>query len=70
MTKTSVNAPSAPAKKPLTAYFQFMKEKRVQIKEENPTAMNKELVAIMGAQWRALTVEEKEGYKSRGKQGC
>ena len=48
MTKTSANAPSVPVKKPLSGYFQFMKEKRTQIKEENPEAGFKELAGIMG----------------------
>ena len=69
MTKTSANAPSVPVKKPLSGYFQFMKEKRTQIKEENPEAGFKELAGIMGQQWRSLTAEEKAGYGARGKEG-
>ena len=70
MTKTPTNAPTAPAKKPLSGYFQFMKENRAKVKEENPDASSPKMAQLMGAMWRELTPVQKEGYTARGKQVC
>ena len=69
MTKTNKDPP-APPKKPLSGYFQFMKENREKVVAENPTAKGPGIVKIMGAKWRELTNEQKIEYTNRGKQGC
>lgn len=54
------NAP----KKPLVGYFKFLVAKRDDIKKENPDLSHKELTTKCGASWRALSEEEKTGWKA------
>ncbi len=48
-----------PPKKPMTAYFLFLNEKRAQIKEENPGCALGDVAKIGAKMWKDLTSEEK-----------
>jgi hypothetical protein len=54
-------APGAP-KKPLTPYFQYLKEKRPQYKAEHPDAGPTDAAKALGAEWRALSDQDKAPY--------
>lgn len=49
-------------KRATTAYFFFTAEMRERVKEENPDLKITELAKVMGAQWKALSEEEKQKY--------
>lgn len=53
---------SAKPKKPQTAYFCFMADKRAEIKSSNPDLDHKELVKKMGEEWNKLSEKGKEKY--------
>lgn len=56
--------PNAP-KKPQTAFFVFIAEFRVQLKEEGSTMKPAEVAKVAGEKWKALTAEEKEPYNAK-----
>jgi len=56
--------PNAP-KKPSSAYFLFMNEKRAQVKEENPDASIGDTAKIIGALWGKMSAEDKEGWNAK-----
>eukprot|EP00357_Protocruzia_adherens_P024157 CAMPEP_0114993280 /NCGR_PEP_ID=MMETSP0216-20121206/12437_1 /TAXON_ID=223996 /ORGANISM="Protocruzia adherens, Strain Boccale" /LENGTH=182 /DNA_ID=CAMNT_0002356895 /DNA_START=130 /DNA_END=678 /DNA_ORIENTATION=+ len=53
------NAP----KKPTSAYLFFQKERRVTLKEEEPTLSNTEQMTRMGQEWSKLSAEDKEHFE-------
>jgi len=56
--------PNAP-KRPLSAYFFFMEDKRPEFKKENPDASFGELGKLMGAEWQELKASEKKKYEDQ-----
>ncbi|CAI2367157.1 unnamed protein product [Moneuplotes crassus] len=49
-------------------FFYFHKQRRGEIKEENPTLNHREIVAKLGAEWRALSDEQKKPFVELSKQ--
>lgn len=54
--------PNAP-KKPQTAYFAFMADKRAVVKQENPEISHKEVLKKLGELWNGLSDTEKQPYE-------
>ncbi|CAF4219490.1 unnamed protein product [Rotaria sp. Silwood2] len=54
--------PNAP-KRYRTAYILFSVEKRDEIKNENPGLLSKEIIAELGAQWKAADVATKQRFQ-------
>lgn len=52
-------------KKPPNAYFLFCQEQRPILKEQYPDKLLKEINKILGDQWKNLSPDEQEVYKSR-----
>eukprot|EP00005_Dracoamoeba_jomungandri_P003491 CAMPEP_0174256806 /NCGR_PEP_ID=MMETSP0439-20130205/6003_1 /TAXON_ID=0 /ORGANISM="Stereomyxa ramosa, Strain Chinc5" /LENGTH=131 /DNA_ID=CAMNT_0015339581 /DNA_START=384 /DNA_END=779 /DNA_ORIENTATION=- len=61
--KRKTKDPNEP-KKPCSAFFQFSKEMRPKIKEENPDLSFGDLGRKVGEAWRALNAEDKKPYES------
>ena len=49
-------------KRPLSAYFFYIQERRETLKKEKPNLENKELIKTMGEEWNKLSDEEKKPY--------
>ncbi|CAI2370029.1 unnamed protein product [Moneuplotes crassus] len=49
-------------------FFYFHKQRRVEIEEENPTLDHKEIIDKLGAEWRALSDEQKKPFVELSKQ--
>ncbi len=49
-------------KRPLSAYFFYIQERREALKKEKPSLDNKELIRTMGEEWNKLSDEEKKPY--------
>ena len=49
-------------KRPLSAYFFYIQERREALKKEKPNLENKELIKTMGEEWNKLSDEEKKPY--------
>ena len=49
-------------KRPLSAYFFYIQERREALKKEKPNLDNKELIRTMGEEWNKLSDEEKKPY--------
>eukprot|EP00745_Piridium_sociabile_P012208 TRINITY_DN1894_c0_g2_i2.p2 TRINITY_DN1894_c0_g2~~TRINITY_DN1894_c0_g2_i2.p2 ORF type:complete len:106 (+),score=9.51 TRINITY_DN1894_c0_g2_i2:2090-2407(+) len=60
--KRAKKDPNQP-KRPQTAYFAFLDERRTSVRQKNPESTIKELSGILGAQWRELTEEEKAPFQ-------
>ncbi|XP_050161640.1 transcription factor A, mitochondrial [Myiozetetes cayanensis] len=54
-------------KRPLTAYFRFMKENRPAFKEKNPEVNSVDLLKIIAGAWKELPASQKQVYKEAGK---
>ncbi len=52
-------------KRPLSAYFFYIQERREALKKEKPDLDNKELIRTMGEEWNKLTDEEKKPYTKK-----
>lgn len=59
--------PNQPTR-PLSAYFAWMKDNRVKVKDANEGISNKELTSKLGQAWSALTDEEKSPYTTKAKE--
>jgi predicted GIY-YIG superfamily endonuclease len=55
--------PNAP-KKPLSSYMLFCNAKRAEVKAANPDLKMVELSKLLGTQWKALSKDQQEAYKS------
>ncbi|CAI2379542.1 unnamed protein product [Moneuplotes crassus] len=55
---------ATPPKKPMTAYFLFMKEQRSVVKESNPDMKVSEISKELGKLWAELSDTEKEKFKN------
>jgi len=53
--------PNAP-KKPMNGYMFFANENREKVKSENPKLKATEVVTELGAQWKALSIEDRKPY--------
>jgi hypothetical protein len=53
------------SKKQLSGFMLFSKENRPQIKEDTPEITFGQIGKKLGEMWRALTDEEKQGFKDR-----
>jgi len=53
------------SKKKLSGFMLFSKEHRQKVKDENPDITFGGVGKKLGEMWRALTEEEKKGYKER-----
>ncbi|XP_066140520.1 transcription factor A, mitochondrial-like [Euwallacea fornicatus] len=49
-------------KRPLTAYFKFLTEKRPALVKTNPSLSNIEIIKTLSQQWSQLNAKEKETY--------
>ncbi|NXM26730.1 TFAM factor, partial [Oxyruncus cristatus] len=56
-----------PPKRPLTAYFRFMKENRSAFKEKNPEASSTELIKMLAGAWKELPASQKQVYEEARK---
>eukprot|EP00829_Urostomides_striatus_P003332 TRINITY_DN13743_c0_g1_i1.p1 TRINITY_DN13743_c0_g1~~TRINITY_DN13743_c0_g1_i1.p1 ORF type:complete len:150 (+),score=100.97 TRINITY_DN13743_c0_g1_i1:15-464(+) len=56
--KKDKNAP----KKPMTAYFWYMKTRREDLKKEKPDLNHKEIISTMAEEWRSMTEDKKAKY--------
>lgn len=65
MVKSLKDANAPP--RPLTAYFAWMKDNRLKVKEANPSISNKELTKKLGEKWSSATDEEKAPYRDTAK---
>ncbi|NWU91393.1 TFAM factor, partial [Upupa epops] len=54
-------------KRPLTAYFRFLKEYRPELKQKNPEADNRELVKKLAGAWKELPASQKQVYEEARK---
>ncbi|NWS60526.1 TFAM factor, partial [Chunga burmeisteri] len=54
-------------KRPLTAYFRFLKEHRFGFKEKNPEMSNMELVKKLAGAWKELPASQKQVYEEARK---
>jgi len=54
--------PNAP-KKPQTAYFAFLADKREQVKNDNPDMTHKDVVKKLGELWNELKADAKKPYE-------
>merc|ERR1712216_626883 len=54
-------------KKPLTAYFQFAKDNRENVKKENPGVSLGEASKKLGAMWKELDATTKSKYETDAK---
>lgn len=52
------------AKKPPTAYNNYVKETIIRLKQEQPTVPARELMGMAAASWKTLSQEEKDTYKT------
>lgn len=52
-------------KKPSPAYILWCQEQWNQVKSENPNVLFKDMGAILGSKWKALSAEEKKPYEER-----
>ena len=52
-------------KKPLSSYFIFLAENRVQVTKENPDLDLTKISTVVAAQWKALTPEEKKVFEDK-----
>jgi len=59
--KKSNKDPDAP-KRQLSSYFLFLNTARELIKEENPDAQQKEIMALAAERWKALSLEDRAPY--------
>nr|AMP82821.1 phosphonoacetaldehyde hydrolase [Adineta vaga complex sp. C JFF-2016]AMP82823.1 phosphonoacetaldehyde hydrolase [Adineta vaga complex sp. C JFF-2016]AMP82824.1 phosphonoacetaldehyde hydrolase [Adineta vaga complex sp. C JFF-2016]AMP82825.1 phosphonoacetaldehyde hydrolase [Adineta vaga complex sp. C JFF-2016]AMP82826.1 phosphonoacetaldehyde hydrolase [Adineta vaga complex sp. C JFF-2016] len=62
ISKKKAKDPNAP-KRFRTAYILFSVEKRDEIKNENPTLSAKEILAELGAQWKAADAPTKQRFQ-------
>ena len=51
-------------KRPLTAFFLFLGERRKTIKEENPDLANKDIVKKMGKEWNEMEQKDKKKFEA------
>jgi|SRR6056297_3548684 len=54
--------PNAP-KRALNGYMYFSKDKREQVKAENPDAAVTSIAKLLGAQWKGMSDDEKKPYQ-------
>ena len=52
-------------KRAQTAYNLFFAEKSAEMKERNPQAIQKDLMGVVGPQWKALSAEERLPYETK-----
>jgi len=55
-------------KRPQTAYFLFTAARRAAVKEANPEAKVTEIAKLLGAEWKALSVEEKAPFVAKAEE--
>ncbi|NXJ94807.1 TFAM factor, partial [Corythaixoides concolor] len=54
-------------KRPLTAYFRFLKENRAAFRQNNPEMSNLDLVKKMAGAWKELPASQKQAYEEARK---
>lgn len=64
--KKKVKDPNAP-KRPMSAYFLFVKEMRGGIAQENPALKNTEILSELGRKWRNMDESSREPYVKEAK---
>lgn len=50
-------------KRPISAYFYFLQDRRLNYKVNHPEISNKEFIIMMGKQWKELSDEERTQYE-------
>ena len=63
----ATKAPLAKKKRALSAYIIFANESRGRIKRDNPDASFGQLGKLAGAEWRALSTEDKSEYTAKAR---
>ncbi|GLJ37818.1 hypothetical protein SUGI_0769010 [Cryptomeria japonica] len=63
--KKKKKADTSRQKKPSTPYILWVQDQWNQVKSENPCIAFKDMGAIMGAKWKALSAEEKKPYEEK-----
>ncbi|KAH8548643.1 high mobility group box domain-containing protein, partial [Umbelopsis sp. PMI_123] len=56
--------PNAP-KQPVSSYLYFCNDRRAKMKEEQPSINPKELVSLLGKEWRALDENAKKQWERK-----
>ncbi|XP_050414422.1 uncharacterized protein LOC126828597 isoform X3 [Patella vulgata] len=65
----SPNLPDSPkAKRPMNGFMLFAKEKRVEYTRKHPGKDNRAISKLLGEEWKALDIKDKEYYKEEAKQ--
>ena len=54
-------------KRPISAFFIFMKENRELFKEKNPNKKGKEISKVAGEEWKKVSPKEKKEYEGKAK---
>ena len=58
----SSQAVPVPPKKPLTAFFKWSGDNREIFKKKNPELIQKELMSLLGEEWRKISEKDKKKY--------
>lgn len=54
---------SDPPKRPISSFLRFTGELRDQVKKKNPELPAKEILKVIGAEWKKLTEAQKKKYE-------
>ena len=57
-----------PPKKPLSAFFFFLADRRLAAKKDNPKVETKELTTMLGKEWSDISAELKSQYEEKAKE--
>lgn len=52
-----------PPKRPVTSFIRFSNELRDQVKKKNPELAQKEVLKVIGAEWKKLSEAQKKKYE-------
>lgn len=56
--------PAEPEKKPNSAYINFVSDNYKSVKAKNPTSQSKDVMTLLGAEWKKLGGAAKDKYKA------
>ena len=66
--KKKKEAEEGAPKRPLSAYFVYLEDRREAIKKEKPGLEHKEYLKLMGQEWQNMDAKKKEKYEAKAKQ--
>ena len=61
--KAATSEDSAKIKRPMSSYFQFMNDRRMKFKDDNPDMTMCQITKALTEVWKKLTDEEKKKYE-------